>query len=254
MIRSWIVILLAAGFLLTVGGCSKDKQEVSKKETPEVAKNEIQEAPDKNITEAPKQETQVASKKETQNAPKKAAIPAEPKEEKLTIPGSTQLFVTLSDTVQTNKNQAGDRFTGTLAQSVEVGGNTAFPAGSKVNLVITKLIKGGTLKTPPEIAFTVESITSPEGKSYQVSSSGFYQKGKSHTDREVGLIGGGAAAGAVIGGLAKKGKGAAIGAVVGAAAGTGVAAATGRENLVFAPGKSVTFTLTQPLAVTVPRK
>ena len=254
MIRSWIVILLATGFLFAVGGCSKDKQEVSKKETPEVAKNEIQEAPDKNITEAPKQETQVVSKKETQNAPKKAAIPDEPKEEKLTVPGSTQLFVTLSDTVQTNKNRTGDRFTGTLAQSVEVGGNTAFPAGSKVNLVITKLVKGGTLKTPPEIAFTVESITLPDGKSYNVSANEFYQKGRSHTDREVGMIGGGAAAGAIIGGLTKNGKGAAVGAVVGAAAGTGVAAATGRQNLVYAPGQSVTFTLTQPLTVTLPRR
>ncbi|MGB8657552.1 MAG: hypothetical protein WCE90_07170 [Candidatus Zixiibacteriota bacterium] len=254
MIRSWIVILLAAGFLFTVGGCSKDKQEVAKKETPEVAKNETQEAPDKNIPEAPKQETQVASKKETQNTPKKAKVPTEPKEEKLTVPGSTQLFVTLSDTVQTNKNQTGDRFTGTLTQPVEVGGNTAFPAGTKVNLVITKLVKGGTLKTPPEIAFTVESITSPDGKSYPVSANEFYQKGRSHTDREVGMIGGGAAAGAIIGGLTKKGKGAAVGAAIGAAAGTGVAAATGRQNLVFAPGQSVSFTLTQPLAVTVPRK
>ena len=214
MIRSWIVILLAAAFLLVAGGCSKDKQEASKK----------------------------------------AAIPAEPKEEKLTVPGSTQLFVTLSNTVQTNKNQTGDRFTGTLAQSVEVGGNTAFPAGSKVNMVITKLVKGGTLKTPPEIGFTVESITLPDGKSYNVSSSEIYQKGRSHTDREVGMIGGGAAAGAVIGGLTGKGKGAAIGAVAGAAAGTGVAAATGRQNLVYAPGQNVTFSLMQPLTITVSRK
>ncbi len=254
MIRSWIVILLMTGFLLAVGGCSKDKQEVAKKETPELAKKETQEAPDKNIPEVPKQETQVAPKKETQKAPEKAAIPAEPKEEKLTVPGSTQLFVTLSDTVQTNKNQTGDRFTGTLVRSVEVAGTTAIPAGVKVNLVITKLVKGGTLKTPPEIAFTVESITLPDGKSYNVTSSEFYQKGRSHTDREVGMIGGGAAAGAIIGGLTGKGKGAAIGAVAGAAAGTGVAAATGRQNLVYVPGQSVTFTLTQPLAVTVPRK
>jgi hypothetical protein len=254
MIRSRIVTLLAAGFLLVAGGCSKGKQEVSKKDTQEAPKQNIQEAPDKNIPEVPKQETQVASKKETQNAPKKAAIPAESKEEQLTVPGSTQLFVTLSDTVQTNKNQTGDRFTGTLAQSVEVGGNTAFPAGAKVNLVITKLVKGGTLKTPPEIAFTVESITSPDGKSYNVSANEFYQKGRSHTNREVGMIGGGAAAGAVIGGLTGKKKGAVIGAATGAAAGTGLAAATGRQNLVLAPGQSVTFTLTQPLAVTVPRK
>ena len=246
MIRSRIVTLLLAGFLLAVGGCSKDKQEVSQKDTQEASNN--------NVPEVPKQETQIEPNKEAQSAPKKATIPAKPKEEKLTVPGSTQLFVILSDTVQTNKNQTGDRFTGTLARPVEVEGNTAFPAGSRVNLVITKLVKGGTLKTPPEIAFTVESITLPDGKSYNVSASEFYQKGRSHTDREVGMIGGGAAAGAIIGGLTGKGKGAAIGAATGAAAGTGLAAATGRQNLVFAPGQSVTFTLTQQLTVTVPRK
>lgn len=246
MIRSWIVILLAAGFLLAVGGCSKDKQEAAKTDTQEVANN--------NVPEVPKQETQVEPKKETQSTPKKAKVPAEPKEEKLTVPGSTQLIVTLSDTIQTNKNQTGDRFTGTLAQSVEVGGNTAFPAGAQVNLVITKLVKGGTMKTPPEIAFTVESITLPDGKSYNVSASEVYQKGRSHTDRQVGMIGGGAVAGAIIGGLTGKGKGAVIGAATGAAAGTGLAAATGRQNLVLAPGQSVTFTLTQQLTVTLPRR
>jgi hypothetical protein len=246
MIRSKIIILILTGILLVIGGCSKDKQEASNKDTQEVSNN--------NVPEVPKQETQVEPNKETQNAPKKAHVPAEPKEEKLTVPGSTQLFVTLSDTVQTNKNHTGDRFTGTLAQSVVVGGNTAFPAGAKVDLVITKLVKGGTMKTPPEIAFTVESITLPDGKSYKVSASESYQKGRSHTDREVGMIGGGAAAGAIIGGLTGKGKGAAIGAATGAAAGTGLAAATGRQNLVYAPGQDVTFTLIQPLTVTAPRK
>jgi hypothetical protein len=214
MIRSRIVTLLLVGILLVVGGCSKDTQDVSKK----------------------------------------ANIPAEPKEVKLTIPGTTQLHVTLADTVQTNKNQIDDRFTGTLARSVEVAGETAIPQGAQVNLVITKLVKGGRLKTPPEIAFTVESITLPDGKSYNVFTNDIYLAGRHHADREVGMIGGGAAAGAIIGGIIGKGKGAAIGAAAGAAAGTGVAAATGQQNLVFVPGQSVTFTLIQPLTVTVPRK
>jgi hypothetical protein len=263
MIRSWMVILLVAGFLLAVGGCSKNKQEASNKETPELANKETQatsntdtqEVSIKNVPGEPKQETPVKPKKETKKETKKENVPPpEPKEVELTVPGSTQLSVTISDTIQTNKNHTGDRFNGTLASPVEVEGNIVFPAGSKVNLVITKLVKGGTLKTPPEIGFTVESITTPDGKSYNVSANEYYQKGKSHTDREVGMIGGGAAAGAIIGGLAGKGKGAAVGAVAGAAAGTGVAAATGRENLVLAPGQAVTFSTTQQMIVTLPRK
>jgi outer membrane lipoprotein SlyB len=263
MIKSWMVILLVAGFLLAVGGCSKNKEEASNKETPELAKKETpatsytdtQQVAIKSVPGEPKQETQLETKKETKKEPKKENVPPpEPKEVELTVPGSTQLSVTISDTIQTNKNHTGDRFNGTLASPVEVEGNTVFPAGSKVNLVVTKLVKGGTLKTPPEIAFTVESITTPDGKNYNVSANEYYEKGKSHTNKEVGMIGGGAAAGAIIGGLAGKKKGAVVGAVAGAAAGTGVAAATGRQNLVFAPGQSVTFTTTQQMIVTLPRK
>lgn len=214
MIRSMIATLLLGGILLVVSGCSKNKQEVSKK----------------------------------------VEVSTAPKEVNLTVPDSTQLLVTLADTVQTNRNHMGDRFAGLLARSVEVTGKTAIPQGAKVNLVITKLVKGGTMKTRPEIAFTIEYITLPDGKSYNVSASQYYQRGRSHTDREVGMIGGGAAAGAIVGGIIGKGKGAAIGAAAGAAAGTGLSAATGRQNLVFVPGQSVTFTLKQPLTVTVSQK
>ena len=209
MIRSMIATLLLGGILLVVSGCSKNKQEESKK----------------------------------------AEVSTAPKEVNLTVPDSTQLLVTLADTVQTNRNHMGDRFAGLLARSVEVTGKTAIPQGAKVNLVITKLVKGGTMKTRPEIAFTIENITLPDGKSYNVAVNQYYQRGRSHTDREVGMIGGGAAAGAIIGGIIGKGKGAAIGAAAGAAAGTGAAAATGQQNLVFVPGQSVTFTLIQPLTV-----
>jgi hypothetical protein len=209
MKRSMIATLLLGGILLVVSGCSKNKQEESKK----------------------------------------AGASTAPKEVNLTVPDSTQLLVTLADTVQTNRNHMGDRFTGLLVRSVEVAGKTAIPQGAKVNLVITKLVKGGALKTPPEIAFTVTVITLPDGKSYSVVTNEIYKKGKSHTNREAGLIGGGAAAGAIISGIAGKGKGAAVG-----AAGTGLSAATGRENLVFAPGQYVTFTLKQPLTVAVSQK
>jgi hypothetical protein len=214
MIRSMIATLLLGGILLVVIGCSKNKQEVSKK----------------------------------------AEVSTAPKEVNLTVPDSTQLLVTLADTVQTNRNHMGDRFAGLLARSVEVTGKTAIPQGAKVNLVITKLVKGGTMKTRPEIAFTIEYITLPDGKSYNIVTNEIYKKGKSHTDREVGMIGGGAAAGAIVGGIIGKGKGAAIGAAAGAAAGTGLSAATGRENLLFVPGQYVTFTLKQPLTVTVSQK
>ena len=244
--------LLLAGILIAFSGCGKNADEASKNAAPADTTEQATQAPSGTaVTEQPaKQEETKPVQAEKPIEVKKA----EPEFIKITIPDSTELAVTLSDTVQTNANLVGDQFTGILATPVEIAGKIAIPQGSKVNLVITQLVKGGTLKTSPEIGFTVKEIVLPNGKILSVATSEYYKKGRSHTAREAGMIGGGAAAGALVGALAGKGKGAAIGAAVGAAAGTGAAAATGRENLIYAPGEAVNFTLTQPVTVTVPRK
>ena len=218
MANSTVIILMLAGLILTTYGCSGKIQ---------------QQAPD------------VSDKSDS---PEK--LETLDQNQALTLSASTLLHVTLSSTIQTNVNQDGDHFSGTLAASVEANGTTVIPKGARVNLVITKLVKGGTLKTPPEIAFTIAGITMPDGNEVAVKSSQISERGRSHTNREIGMVGGGAAAGAVVGSLLGKSKGAIVGGLAGAAAGTGAAAATGRQNLVFASGKTVTFILEQPLSVT----
>jgi uncharacterized membrane protein len=84
-------------------------------------------------------------------------------------------------------------------------------------------------------------LTSVGGDTVRTASVG--RQGKSHTKSNAMKIGGGAAAGALIGGLAGGGKGAAIGTVAGGGAGTGVAAATGKEEAVYPAESVVTFTV-----------
>jgi len=181
----------------------------------------------------------------------KAPKRVEPKLVKITLPVGTQFSVALSETLQTNKNVSGYQFSGTLNQPIENENRVVIPEGAEVSLVITKLVKGGTMKTPPEIAFTITEVTLPSGKNYEVEADTFYEKGRSHTGRQVGMIGGGAAAGAIVGGIIGKGKGAVIGAAAGAAAGTGAAAATGRQNLVYPAGLTFTFHLQNPLTISM---
>jgi hypothetical protein len=186
-------------------------------------------------------------------AAKTSGAIATPRDIKATIPNSTQFLVALSDTIQTNRNIVGDIIYGRLARSVDVGDKTLISEGATVKLIITQLVKGGKLKTSPEVAFTIQEITFANGKNYSVETDQISDKGRSHTAREVGMIGGGAAAGAVIGNLIGKGKGAAIGAATGAAAGTGAAALTGRQNLIYLPGEILTFTLRQPITISMNR-
>ncbi len=242
-----IAFLMLGAFL--VFGCSKSDQN---QQTGSEQSQPTDESFGKTTTEQP-----ATTATETKSEPVKTVekkTPPPPKMVKVTIPSGTPLKVTLNDSLQTNKNEQGDVVTGTLAEPVEMEGKILIPAGSTCNGVITKLVKGGTMKTSPEIAFIVTEITTPKGKTYEVTVDTVYKKGKSHTGRQVGMIGGGAAAGAIIGGILGKKKGAAIGAVAGAAAGTGAAAATGRENLVYPAGLTLTFTLQKPVRVTVPER
>ena len=242
-----LAVLMLAAFL--VFGCGKSNQD-------QQAGSDTTQTMDESFGQSSEQtptttETKPAETK-TEPAPMKKKTPPKPKMVKVTIPSGTPLKVTLNDSLQTNVNQEGDLFTGVLAEPVEMEGKVLIPAGSTCSGIITKLVKGGTLKTSPEIGFVVTEITTPKGKTYEVEVDSIYKKGKSHTGREVGMIGGGAAAGAIIGGIIGKKKGAAIGAVAGAAAGTGAAAATGRENLVYPAGLTLTFNLNKPMTVTVP--
>lgn len=240
-------VLMLAAFL--VFGCSKKNEE-------QQAGTETTQTMDESFGQSTGQTSTTTEAKpaetKTEPAPVKKKTPPKPRMVKVTIPSGTPLKVTLNDTLQTNVNQEGDLFTGVLAEPVELEGRVLIPAGSTCNGLITKLVKGGTLKTSPEISFVVTEITTPKGKTYEVEVDSIYKKGKAHTGREVGMIGGGAAAGAIIGGIIGKKKGAAIGAVAGAAAGTGAAAATGRENLVYPAGLTLTFNLNKPMTVTVP--
>lgn len=246
-----IAFLLLGAFL--VFGCSKSNQE---QQTGTEQSQPTDESFGKTNTEQPTTTTETKPA-ETKAEPVKTVekkTPPPPTMVKVTIPSGTPLKVTLNDSLQTNVNQEGDAVTGTLAEPVELEGKVLIPAGSTCNGVITKLVKGGTLKTSPEIAFIVTEITTPKGKTYEVAVDTVYKKGKAHTGREVGMIGGGTAAGAIIGGLLGKKKGALIGAAAGAAAGTGAAAATGRENVVYPAGLTLTFTLQKPVRVTVPER
>jgi hypothetical protein len=87
------------------------------------------------------------------------------------------------------------------------------------------------------------------GTAQAIKTSAVAQTEKGKGKRTAVLAGGGAAVGALIGGLAGGGKGAGIGAVAGGGAGTGGAAFTGNKDIVLPAESALTFTLSQPLEI-----
>ncbi len=145
------------------------------------------------------------------------------------IPAGTTLSVRVIENLSSASSKAGQVFHGTLTEPVVVNGRTLYASGADVTGKVVSVKASGRLSDPGILVLTLTSV-SDGTHTTNLQTDPFEIKGQSHTKSNVTKIGGGAAAGAVLGAIVGGGKGAAIGAGVGAAAGTGVAAATGKKE------------------------
>ena len=157
------------------------------------------------------------------------------------VPAGTAITVTIDQSISSKNAHAGQGVVGTVAHDVAVDGKVVIPKGAHAKLVVSSVQASGRLSTPAKLYLRLKSVE-VRGKTYTIatSSSGKTMGGKGK--RDAGFIGGGAGAGALIGGLAGGGKGAAIGAVAGAGAGTAGAAATGKKEVEFPAETRLSFT------------
>ncbi len=160
-----------------------------------------------------------------------------------TVPGGTRLTIRLGNTISSGSARSGDKFDGVLVRDAVSNGQVVAKAGTTVHGTVTYAKPSGRLHAPGVVPLRLTAVEI-DGQPEAVHTTAVSRKGKSHTKSNVTKIGGGAAAGTVIGALVGGGKGAAIGAGAGAAAGTGVAAATGKQEAVFPAEATLTFTTT----------
>ncbi|HEX4919459.1 MAG TPA: hypothetical protein VFV92_01815 [Candidatus Bathyarchaeia archaeon] len=161
-----------------------------------------------------------------------------------TVPAGTHITVRTDSQINSATAHVGQSFRANLTRDLVVNHKILAKSGAPVKGKVTYVKSSGRLHAPGQVTIRLTSIQLSNGKTLPVSTSGFHRKGKSHTKSNVTKIGGGAAAGALIGGVAGGGKGALIGTAVGAGAGTGVAAATGKEEAVIHAETAITFTTT----------
>jgi hypothetical protein len=157
------------------------------------------------------------------------------------IPTGTAITVTIEQSISSKNAQAGQGVVATVARDVTADGRVVIPKGAHAKLVVSSVQASGRLSTPAKLYLRLKSVE-VHGKTYTIatSSSGKTMGGKGK--RDAGFIGGGAGAGALIGGLAGGGKGALIGAGAGAGAGTVGAAATGKKEVEFPAETRLSFT------------
>ena len=160
-----------------------------------------------------------------------------------TIPAGSHITVRIAQQLSSGTAKVGDRFEATLSRDLAAGGKTLARAGAAARGKVTLAKSSGRLHAPGQLSVRLTSVQ-VQGKMVPVSTGSYHIEGKSHMKSNATKIGGGAAVGALIGGLAGGGKGAAIGAGAGGAAGTGVAAATGKEEAIIPAEKTLSFTTT----------
>ena len=162
------------------------------------------------------------------------------------IPSGTPLHVRIDSSIDTRRNRAGDPFTATLSQPIEVSGRVVVPAGTRFDGHVTTAAASGRFKGRAVLGLRLDSFRL-NGRTHPVRTTSVDRVSAAHKKRNAVLIGGGAGLGAAIGAIAGGGKGALIGAGAGAGAGTVGAGVTGKREVGIGAETPLRFTLRAPI-------
>ena len=170
----------------------------------------------------------------------------------ISVPVGTSLKVRLNETLSSKGSRVGDRFTVTALDPVKY--NEATIEGH-----ISSIDKSGKIKGRTSMNLDFDRIIMPDGRSGILHGyvSRVYGEDSDIADNEGGVESGsrtkqavkrggiGAAAGAIIGGIAGGGKGAAIGLLIGGAGGVGSLAVKGSKELKLENGTEMLIKVTR---------
>jgi hypothetical protein len=161
---------------------------------------------------------------------------------RLTIPSGTAIEVKMIDELDTAKSHLGDSFQASLTKPLAVNGWQLASRNSIVRGKIADVVSSGRLKRPASITIKLIQLSLSNGSTISLDTVPYTLDGKSHALRNATLIGGGTAAGAILGGVAGGNKGALIGSAVGGGAGAVTAYLTGKQEIVIPSETSLSFT------------
>ncbi len=174
--------------------------------------------------------------------------PPAPVIHEVTAPVGTAIRVRTTEGLNSETAQNGQPFNGVVTNEVVSDGLVIIPAGSAVSGRVIDSKDAGHFKGHSILSVELTSVRR-HGTIVPITTDAYTVEGKNRGTNSAEKIGGGAAVGAVLGGIFGHGKGAAIGALAGGGAGTAVQGFT-RGQQVSIPSESlIRFRLAHSLTV-----
>jgi hypothetical protein len=184
--------------------------------------------------------------------PTRSAAPPRPATRTYTIPAGERVSIRMVDSIDTGKNTEGQTFRASLDAPLTSGGRVVVPVGAPVTVLLAASKGAGRIKGQSSLELRATSL-GINGENVPINTAAYEQQGSARGKQSAIRTGIGAAAGALIGGLAGGGKGAAIGSVAGGGAGAGFQLATHGQQVKIPSETQLVFRLESPLTVTVQR-
>jgi len=176
--------------------------------------------------------------------------PPTPAPNRVTLNSGLLLPVRLIDGLSSERNIAGDTFTGTLDKELVVDGFVIAERGARVEGRVTNVERAGKTRGVAQMSLELSRIHTSDGQTVTVQTDPFDRRAEATHQEDAAKVGGGAAIGAIIGAIAGGGKGAAIGAGVGGGAGAGDVLLTRGKPVTFPSETRVSFRLRAPVTIT----
>lgn len=164
----------------------------------------------------------------------------------MVLPEGTTLHLILEESLSSATSSVGEPVTARVESAVGEDGRIVLPGGTVLQGRVTDARSSGRVSGRARVAVDFDRIV-VRGRTYQLDASPIAAEAPSESGRDAKIVGGSAAAGAIIGAIAGGKKGAVRGAVVGAGAGGAAVLVTKGREIELPAGSRWTVTVRNSL-------
>lgn len=185
-----------------------------------------------------------------QTPPPAPPPPPQPVVHNITLPAGTDIPVRVTQTLDSATTQTGDKFTGAIASDIVVDNLVVLPQGTPVTGHVDAVQDAAHFKGSSLLTISLSGINR-KGDHIEVATDPYTKQGEGRGKNTAEKIGGGAAVGAILGGILGGGRGAAIGSVAGGGMGAGAQGVTRGQQVQIPSETVVRFKLSDAIIVHV---